>query len=236
MTVRKHVVDARHGYAIWASSYDHEQNPLIMTEEPRVRRILASLPRPSTALDAATGTGRWAIYLAQQGVRVTGIDHSPEMLAVAAEKARVQELPVEIHYGDLREPLPFPPDTFDLVVCALALSHFADLHAPIAHCARVLRPGGHLLISDFHPQAIVNGWEPTCFRGEDACILPHPEHDRADYLRAIETSGCEIVHIEEVLVREQPSESILVADRETFLREYGDWPMCLIVSARREPA
>jgi hypothetical protein len=36
-----------------------------------------------------------------------------------------------------------------------------------------------------------------------------------------------------VLVREQPPESILVPDREAFLHQYGDWPMCLIVLARR---
>jgi ubiquinone/menaquinone biosynthesis C-methylase UbiE len=58
------------------------------------------------------------------------------------------------------------------VVCALGLCHVANLATAIAECSRVLKRGGHLLITDFHPQAIVNGWETTIFRGEDAYILP----------------------------------------------------------------
>lgn len=233
MNRRNHEVDVSEGYAIWASFYDHEHNPLIMTEYPRVRRLLNSLPVPGTALDVATGTGRWAIYLAKRGVDVTAIDQSNEMLAVAEEKARADGLPIRFHHGDLRKGLPFASQAFDLVVCALALSAFDDLAAPILECCRVLRPGGHLLITDFHPQAVKNGWEPTVFRGGDAYILPHPEHDAAEYLDAITRSGCELAHVEEVLVREQPRESITADDVDAFIHEYGDWPFCLIALARR---
>jgi ubiquinone/menaquinone biosynthesis C-methylase UbiE len=64
MTIRNHEVTAREGYAVWASFYDTEHNPLIMTEEPLVQRLLETLPTPERALDAATGTGRWALHLA----------------------------------------------------------------------------------------------------------------------------------------------------------------------------
>jgi ubiquinone/menaquinone biosynthesis C-methylase UbiE len=233
MTIRNHEVTAREAYAIWASFYDTEHNPLIMTEAPRVQRLLETLPTPERALDAATGTGRWALHLARQGVKVTGIDASPEMLAVARAKADAEGLPVHFMEGDLTQPLPFADGSFDLVVCALALSTFDDLHGPIADCARVLRPGGHLLVTDFHPQAIRNGWEPTCFVGQDGYILPHPDHDRGDYLNAIADSACDLIHLEEVLVREEPPGAILAPDLETFLAEYGDWPFCLIALGRR---
>jgi ubiquinone/menaquinone biosynthesis C-methylase UbiE len=233
MVRQNQVVSAREGYAIWASFYDQEQNPLIMTEEPRVRGLLQSLPRPMTALDVATGTGRWALHLARQGAKVTAIDQSPQMLAVAREKAQTEDLEITFLEWNLDEGLPLPTGSFDLVICALALSHFDNLRGVVGECGRVLRPGGHLLVSDFDPQAIKNGWEPTCLRGEEGYILPHPDHDRSDYLDAITESGCDLVHLEEVLVREQPPESLLVDDVVAFLERHGDWPMCLIALGRR---
>jgi ubiquinone/menaquinone biosynthesis C-methylase UbiE len=165
---------------------------------------------------------------------VTAIDQSKEMLAVAQEGARADSLEIDFHHGDLRDGLPFPSAAFDLVVCALALSAFDDLSTPIRECGRVLGPGGHLLITDFHPQAIRNGWEPTIFLGEDAYILPHPPHDVAEYLDAIRESACELEHVEEVLVREQPRESISAEDVDAFIDQCGDWPFCLIALARRK--
>ncbi len=237
MATRNHTVTTRQGYSIWSTSYDEERNPLIMTEGPRVMALLESLPHPQRVLDVATGTGRWAVHLAKLGADVTAIDESPEMLVVAREKAGSAGLPIEFEQHVVEEGLPFPSDHFDLVTCALALCHVHDLPRAIAECSRVLRRGGHLLITDFHPQAIENGWETTIFRGEDAYILPTVRHSRSEYLRAIEASGCDVIHVEDVLVRDQPEEAILRGeDVEEFMRQYGDWPFCLIVLARRETA
>jgi len=237
MATRNHAVTTREGYAIWSTSYDEERNPLIMTEEPRVTALLESLPPPLRVLDVATGTGRWALHLAQLGAEATAIDESPEMLVVAREKADSVGLPIRFEQGALQEGLPFPSDHFDLVICALALCHVPDLSGAVAECSRVLRYGGYLLITDFHPQAIVNGWETTIFRGEDAYILPTVRHSRSAYLRAIEVSGCGVIHVEDVLIRDQPEEAILRGeDVDEFMRQYGDWPFCLIVLARRHTA
>lgn len=237
MGKRNHTVTTREGYAIWSTSYDAERNPLIMTEEPRVTALLESLPPPHRVLDVGTGTGRWALNLAKRGADVTAIDESPEMLVVARDKAALASLPIRFEQRALQEGLPFPSDHFDLVICALALCHVSDLRGAVAECSRVLRRGGYLLITDFHPQAILNGWETTIFRGEDAYILPTVRHSRSAYLRAIEMSGCDVIHVEEVLVRDQPEEAVLRGeDIDEFMRQYGDWPFCLIVLACRQTA
>ncbi len=159
------------------------------------------------------------------------------MLALARKKARQAGERIRFDQRDLQEVLPFPSGHFDLVMCALALCHVVNLETAIAECSRVLKRGGHLLITDFHPQAIVNGWETTIFRGEDAYILPTVRHSRSAYLRAIEVSGCGVIHVEDVLVRDQPEEAILRGeDVDEFMRQYGDWPFCLIVLARRHTA
>lgn len=143
--------DVRSGYARWAGSYDVARNPLIHIEEPAVHGLIDPLPL-GTALDAACGTGRHTRYLRARGHRVIGVDATPEMLAVAR-----QAVPdTDFRLGDLTA-LPVETGSVDLVVCALALSHCQDIAQPVAELARVLRPGGHLVISDFHPFQLLLG-------------------------------------------------------------------------------
>jgi len=130
------------GYDRWAPSYDDQPNQLLEIEQPIVREILDRLP-VGVALDAACGTGRHAAYLASLGHTVIGVDSSPGMLALAREKVPQGEF----HEADLHE-LPLADDSVDLVVCAIALVHLPDLEGPFGEFARVLRPGGHLVVSD----------------------------------------------------------------------------------------
>jgi SAM-dependent methyltransferase len=136
-------ISAAEVYASWAPHYDGP-NTMIDVEQPIVRGVLDGLP-VGTALDAACGTGRHTAYLAGLGHRVIGVDASPEMLARARER---------MPDGDFREAgldrLPLPDDAVDTVVCGLALSHVPDLRPVMAEFARVLRPGGHLVVSDAH--------------------------------------------------------------------------------------
>jgi SAM-dependent methyltransferase len=130
-------------YSAWAASYGGP-NAMIEVEQPIMREILAGLP-VGTALDAACGTGRHAAYLAELGHRVIGVDSNAEMLAVAADKLSG----VALCRGGL-EALPLADQAVDLVVCGLALCHVPDLAVVFGEFARVLRPGGHLVVSDAH--------------------------------------------------------------------------------------
>ena len=131
-------------YEDWAPHYDAPGNQMIDVEQPVVRRVLDGLP-VGTALDAACGTGRHTAHLHELGHRVIGVDASPDMLARARER-----LPdVDFCEADLHR-LPLPDDAVDTVVCALALTHVPELAPVLREFARVLRPGGHLVISDAH--------------------------------------------------------------------------------------
>jgi ubiquinone/menaquinone biosynthesis C-methylase UbiE len=152
--------DVLDGYARWAPVYERP-NPLVMVEEPVVRAALDAWPRPRRVLDAACGTGRHAEYLTALGHTVTGLDVSPDMLALARRRvpgARLVEAPLA--------PLPFEDAEFDAAVCALALSHVADPSDAIAELARVVRPGGPVVVSDFHPFMVLIGGQGG-FRTED---------------------------------------------------------------------
>jgi ubiquinone/menaquinone biosynthesis C-methylase UbiE len=135
-------ITTREGYDRWAPFYDEPGNQLLEIEQPIVREILDGLP-VGVALDAACGTGRHTEYLASLGHTVIGVDTSPEMLA----RARVKVPDGTFFESDLHD-VPLADNSVDLVVCAIALSHVADLALALAELVRVLRPSGHLVISD----------------------------------------------------------------------------------------
>jgi SAM-dependent methyltransferase len=180
-------------YEEWAPSYDGP-NSMIDLEEPRVRALLDTLP-VGTALDAACGTGRHTAYLAGLGHHVIGVDASPGMLA----RARNRLPGADLREADLHA-IPLDNDTVDLVVCALALAHLPDLKPVLAEFARVLRPGGHLIISDAHH--LLAYVRPILARrpGTDGrpSILREYHHPLSDYLAAALPAGFQVRHCEEI--------------------------------------
>ena len=114
--------------------------------------IAAEAPRD--LLDIGTGTGRMLEVLGPRAVHALGIDQSREMLAVARvnlERAGLGNGIVRL--GDMYQ-LPLADAGFDAVVIHQVL-HYADRPAAaIAEAARVLRPGGVLVLVDFAPHAL----------------------------------------------------------------------------------
>ncbi len=100
------------------------------------------------ALDVCCGTGDVTLALARTGAEVTGVDFSPEMLAVARRRAARAEVAVRLVRGDALA-LPFPETSFDAVTCSYGLRNLADFAAGVAELARVLRPDGRLGLLDF---------------------------------------------------------------------------------------
>src|SRR5215208_4343294 len=142
------------GYALWASSYDDDGNPLIALEGPAVRRWLGPLAG-RRALDLGCGTGRHTLALLEAGARVWALDLTPEMMARARRK--LDGRPVGWVRHALPRPLPFRASTFDVVVLGLVAEHVADLPRLLAEVARVLKSGGRCLLSALHPDRTAEG-------------------------------------------------------------------------------
>jgi ubiquinone/menaquinone biosynthesis C-methylase UbiE len=102
-----------------------------------------------SALDIGCGTGFLSLELASRGHEVTGIDFAPEMLALAKEKATAAGAAVRFEEADA-ENLPFPTDSFDLVMTRHVLWTLPHPEAAIEEWIRVLRPGGRLAVIDGH--------------------------------------------------------------------------------------
>ena len=117
--------------------------------EVLARVVALAAPRPDwRALDIATGTGHTAFAIAGHVRTVVGTDLTPEMLqeAVRLRAARgtsnVVFLLADVHS------LPCPSETFQLITCRRAAHHFSDIRRALRETARVIRPGGRLVIDD----------------------------------------------------------------------------------------
>ena len=114
---------------------------------------LARLQPGEQVLDVGCGTGTLAMEVARRVGReggVTGVDPGTQQIARARSKAARRNVPIDFQIGVI-EQLPFPDQTFDVVLSTLMMHH---LSAPLkrqglAEIARVLKPGGRLVIADF---------------------------------------------------------------------------------------
>lgn len=110
------------------------------------------VPPAGKLLDIGTGPGFVAIQVARrlpESVRVTGLDLSAAMLAVAAENARRAGLNGQVSWreGDAKA-MPFADGEFDWVVSSGSLHHWEDPLAVLNEIARVLKPGGRCIVRD----------------------------------------------------------------------------------------
>jgi ubiquinone/menaquinone biosynthesis C-methylase UbiE len=216
------------GYADWSKTYDLPNNPLIQLEETVLLPLLDSLP-PGRALDAACGTGRVSARLAAAGHDVVGVDGTPEMLAVARAK-----VPEAGFVAGRLEALPVEDESFDLVVCCLALDHCADIGPPIAELARAARPGGRVVISDIHPTMIHLGGQAAFVdeHGAWAFVRGHA-HLHSTYLSALADAGLSV----DRLFEPSPSQGWFELQKlawseapEAFRQAYGGLPAAIVWS------
>jgi ubiquinone/menaquinone biosynthesis C-methylase UbiE len=203
-------------YASWADTYDGP-NPLITAEEPAVRSFLDGTT-PGRAVDAACGTGRLARLLGDLGHEVIAVDGSTEMLARAGRNAPAAALV----RGDLRR-LPIGDRSIDVAVCGLALTHVLSLREPIAELARILRPGGRLIISDIHPVAVATGAHAFFVRRDGSRGVTRNEvHWPSAYVDAFRAARLTIERLaeprfDESFVEEMPEAAIRDAAREAVV-------------------
>lgn len=137
-----------------ARGYDRANTVLSMGIHHRWRRALvrwSGASRGDRVLDCATGTGDLAIAFARAvspGGEVVATDFSPEMLEPGPEKARRNHVEVRFEPADVTA-LPYPDASFEVASIAFGIRNVADPLAGLREMARVLRPGGRLMVLEF---------------------------------------------------------------------------------------
>ncbi len=143
--------------ATWAlGEYDRIADGLTISTDQTLR--VAQIRPGERVLDLATGTGITAIAARKHGANVTGVDLTPELVAVARRKAKEDGLEdIDFQEGDA-EALPFPDASFDAVVSTCGHMFAPDQPKVAAELARVTRPGGRVVFLAWTPEGGLGGW------------------------------------------------------------------------------
>jgi ubiquinone/menaquinone biosynthesis C-methylase UbiE len=135
-------------YDRWASTYDTDRNATRDLDAEVLRRSGPPVGGRDV-LEIGCGTGKNTTWLAEHARSVIALDFSPRMLARARERVRGDHVTFLEH--DVTRAWPIPSETVDAVVVSLVLEHVSNLDPFFAEAARVLRRGGHLFLSELHP-------------------------------------------------------------------------------------
>lgn len=147
---------------------------------PRVMRFAEELVQDglTSVLDIGCGTGRHVVYMAQNGLYVSGLDNAPTALRLAKEWLVNEHITANLILSDMRRPLPFANSSFDAVLSTQVIHHavLATVLETAREIERIVRRNGRIMISVPTRQAIA----------EDA-----PQHEEIEPNTFAPTSGTE---------------------------------------------
>jgi ubiquinone/menaquinone biosynthesis C-methylase UbiE len=155
-------------YDIWALQYDNQPDNLMLALDDQLcSRLLETAPvAGKTVADVGCGTGRhWPKLYSREPARLLGFDVSQGMLDVLREKYPQAETRL---LKDASLP-GLATASCDLVISTLTIAHIPDIRPALTEWNRVLKPGGQMIITDYHPAALAKGGQRT-FRDKGQVI------------------------------------------------------------------
>lgn len=125
--------------------YETKLGNFVDTVEKRLIEDMAGFKTGEKVLDLGSGTGNYSIWLAKKGLYVTGVDKSTGMMNIAKKKALDDNLFIDWVEADAVQ-LPFPNESFDLVLSVTAIEFMDDIEVVLMEALRVLKTNGRLII------------------------------------------------------------------------------------------
>lgn len=152
----------------------------------------ATIPRGGQLIDVGCGTGNGLLIFHERfGISGTGVDVSNGMLDIARAKLRERNLPIELHQFDA-ECLPFEDNQFDAGISFEVLEHTPDPARLLSELARVVKPGGAVVVST--PNTL---WEPVHWFAAKTGLHhsegPHRDVTRREILDGLRAAGLRVV-------------------------------------------
>jgi SAM-dependent methyltransferase len=222
MTKRVERPGVRAGYDLWATSYDATPNPLVALDRKHTLDFL----KPAAGervLDAGCGTGAHLRAIAATGALSAGLDFSFGMLRVAKTAVPGSHLA----QADLNRAFPVKRQSFDALLCSLVSEHLNDLQTFFGEARAVLKSGGRLVFSAFHPEIARAGVEANFEHEGTEYRLGAEPYTIDDYMGRMEDAGFRDLRASEFSVDDTMRATIPKAEK------YRDKPLLLVIEAER---
>ncbi len=207
MTQPSPITDA---YDRWSVSYDADRNATRDLDAAILRRTPLDLDGRDV-VELGCGTGKNTGWLAERARTVLALDFSDGMLARARERLAAQAGAASVRFvrHDVREPWPATLASVDVVVGNLVLEHVEALAPVYAEAARVLRPGGQLLLCELHPERQRRGGQAhfTDVASGDTVHVPAHRHTVSEYVNGGIAAGLTLRHLGEWLEDGAPDDA-----------------------------
>jgi ubiquinone/menaquinone biosynthesis C-methylase UbiE len=190
------------------------------------KTVYQFIANKESVLDAGTGTGRFALYFSGFGKHVFAMDASKPMLDKAKANATRDGLENNIDFipGNI-ENIPLDDDKVDAITCIHVLVHYRDIEKAIAEFARVLKPGGHLVIE------VANSGLSRIYHKIWAILSRRAHFSYPDYYhnsQYVENTlvkyGIAVIHVKKIKkIPKVVLHPLLCMCRFSFIRTFLDW-------------
>jgi ubiquinone/menaquinone biosynthesis C-methylase UbiE len=144
--------------------------------------VLSAVDKKKQILDAGCGTGRFAVFFAEKGKKVTAMDISDSMLEKTKEKAKIKKVDGNMFFikGDI-ENIPLPDDSLEAISTIHVLVHYPDINKAVTEFKRVLKPGGIIVFE------VANSFVSRWYNDARKFFLKQKFFSYADYYHSFKT-------------------------------------------------
>ncbi|HXS37532.1 MAG TPA: class I SAM-dependent methyltransferase [Flavipsychrobacter sp.] len=191
--------DPEAAYDLWSQSYDAQPDNLMLALDEAVFSALIgkSSFQGKVIADVGCGTGRhWKKILEKRPSRLLGFDVSEGMLQMLKQKflnAETYQLK-DNHLPGLEN------NSCDIIISTLALAHIMEPQNAFMEWVRVLKPGGEIIITDYHPDALSKGGNRTFTVNGKMIAVKNYVHPISEIKRIIADLQLEILHFDERVI------------------------------------
>lgn len=162
-------------YNLWAKDYDNQPDNLMLAlDEALFTDLLAPIDlNNKTVADIGCGTGRhWQTLVSGGPAKLLGFDISEGMLAILQQKFKQAQT-----YRLLNNKLAqLENGSCDLLISTLTIAHIENAEEALLEWTRVLKPGGDIIITDYHPIALAKGGKRTFKHNDDTVSIKNYIH------------------------------------------------------------
>jgi len=185
-------METKEAYNHWANTYDAVENRTRDLEGIVARKILRN-KKFDKILEIGCGTGKNTQWLAKKSRKLTAVDFSEKMMAIAKQKNKLSH--VYFQQADITKPWSFKKA--DLITCSLVLEHIKNISFIFKQAFKTLRHEGLFYICELHPFRQLQGSRAKFETDEGLVNLEYFIHHLSEFFQRAKKSGLICVDIQE---------------------------------------